>query len=139
MLEILFPNDRSLIFIFNKFHQFFSFGLELINFVILAAFFLVQKSNDDVFDAVTVIIDGQVVQVPVLDDKEQVGLDSDLVNHWLSDIESVTHDSYKHVQKMNDHQKSCDKEDEVQSWLGLVAVISWCVLLTKVIIEGEPT
>jgi len=83
---------------------------------------LVQQGYNDVLDGVGVVVDCKVVQVPVLDHKEEMTFYSDLVNNWLSDVEGVGHDCDQHVQHMDNHGKSCDKEDDVKRDLRFVAV-----------------
>jgi hypothetical protein len=70
---------------------------------------VVVESCDEILNLVF-IFENVVLQVPVVHDKPQMITYLNLFGYSNSAVEGVSHDSNKHVQKMECHNERCNKE-----------------------------
>jgi len=104
---------------FNLASDTFYFIEQVVEHFLLAELLLLKEGADDVF-GLLLILEGDVKEVPVLDNEQKMISDSDLVSDQDSFVVNRSHDSNQDVQQTNKHDKDRDVEKEYEIVLVLL-------------------
>ena len=91
----------------------FKILFELIDHFDIFEFFGGRECSHDVLDLMSVVVESEIHEMPVVHDELKMVLNPDLLSYSSSISESLTHNGDEHVQEVDKHYECANCENNI--------------------------